>query len=140
MALVNCGRGPNDTDTAIDFKTINRAVSTPGATSFRNTGLGQGSSTVADQKIQKIVRWQVTNTNDSGGPVTYYAAIVNPAGSSTEQPSPDERFIQIDVHANETVVLAKEEQPVYLYIGDLKDLGLSPGLHATYSYQEWTEV
>lgn len=140
MALVNCGRGPNDADTAIDFKTINRVVSTPGSTSFQNTGLGQGSSSSSDQKIHKIIRWQVTNINDSGGPIRYYAAIVNPAGSSTEQPTDAERFIQIDVHANETVVLAKEEQPVYLYTGDLKDLALSPGLHATYSYQEWTEL
>lgn len=140
MALVNCPRGPNDTDTSIDFKTINRAVSTPGSTSFQNTGLGQGSSSLSDQKVQKIIRWQVTNTNIAGAPITYYAAIVNPAGSSTEQPTDAERFIQISVNACETVILAKEEQPVYLYVGDLKDLALSPGLHATYSYQEWTEV
>lgn len=140
MTLFNANRTVHKEDTDIDFKTINRSVSTPGSTSFQQTGLGQLSSGLLEYKTQKIVRWQVTNTNTTGGPIKYYAAIVTPANSSSSQPLTSQYIIHaIPVNAMETIVIAKEEQPIYLHTGDLKDLAQSSGLKATYCYQEWTE-
>jgi hypothetical protein len=139
MAYFNTNRTLHREGTDIDFKTINRSVSTPGATSYQQTGLGQLSSGTLEYKTQKIVRWQVTNTNTTGGPIRYYAAIVTPVNTNT-QPTGEQNIIRgILVNPMETIVIAKEEQPIYLYVGDLKDLAGATGLKATYCYQEWTE-
>ena len=130
----------NDVNTEIDFKTINRAVTPGGQNAYQPTGIGQMASSASDNKTQKVVRWQVTNyTSDET--IKYYAAIVHPANSATEQPVAEEKIINgIYIHPLETVVFAKEEQPFYITEGDLKDFGEVSGLRATYCYQEWTEA
>lgn len=138
MSLYNSPISVNDVDTEIDFKMINRACSVGGQYSYQPTGLGQMASSASDNKVQKIVRWQVTNysTTDT---LRYYAAIVHPANSATEQPTAQEIIINgIYVQPLETIVIAKEEQPFYIYLGDLKDHADFAGLRATYCYQEWT--